>query len=189
MAPDPFFARRQSGGWVGGPVKKDKLFFFSSIEHNNQKGVFAPLPSDPLFQSFATLGTSPYVGTTLTERIDWRINAKHNAFVRYSHDGNNSFAPRSANELPSSWVSNTNWADSGVFSLISAFTPAVVNEFRYSMTFWSNQNNLPTAEPMSQLPRSGSARTSRWMAPASRSAIRPTLRNRACCAATSSPTT
>jgi len=145
FAPDPFFARRQSGGWVGGPVKKDKLFFFSSIEHNNQKAVFAPLPSDPLFQGFATLGSSPYIGTTLTERIDWRINAKNNAFVRYSHDGNNSFAPRSTNELPSSWVSNINWADSGVFSLISSFTPSTVNEFRYSMTFWSNKNALPSA--------------------------------------------
>jgi hypothetical protein len=146
LAPDPFFARRQSGGWIGGPVKKEKLFFFSSIEHNNQKGVFAPLASDPLFQGFATLGTSPYLGTTLTERIDWRVSSKHNAFVRYSHDGNNSFAPRSASELPSSWVNNKNWADSGVFSLISAFTPATVNEFRYSMTFWSNQNTLPTAD-------------------------------------------
>jgi hypothetical protein len=145
LDPDPFFARRQSGGWFGGPVKKDRLFFFTSIEHNNQKAVFAPLPSDPLFHSFATLGGSPYIQTTLTERIDWRINSKHNAFVRYSHDGNNSFAPRSANELPSAWVNNTNWADSGVFSLISAFTPLLVNEFRYSMTFWSNRNTLPTA--------------------------------------------
>lgn len=146
LAPDPFFARRQSGGWIGGPVKKEKLFFFSSIEHNNQKAVFAPLPSDPVFQGFATLGQSPYIGTTLTERIDWRINTKHNAFVRYSHDGNNSFAPRSANELPSAWVNNKNWADSGVFSLISAFSPSTVNEFRYSTTFWSNKNTLPTAD-------------------------------------------
>ncbi len=145
LTPDPFFARRQSGFWVGGPVKKDKLFFFSSLEHNNQKGVFAPLPSDPLFQSFSTVATSPYIGTEETERIDWRISSKHNAFIRYSHDGNNSFAPRSASELPSAWVSNVNWADSGVFSLISSFTPAVVNEFRFSMTYWSNKNNLPSA--------------------------------------------
>jgi hypothetical protein len=145
LTPDPFFARRQSGFWVGGPVKKDKLFFFSSLEHNNQKGVDAPLPNDPLFQSFSTVASSPYVGTEETERIDWRINNKHNAFIRYSHDGNNSFAPRNSQELPSAWVSNINWADSGVFSLISSFTPAVVNEFRFSMTYWSNQNNLPSA--------------------------------------------
>ena len=151
--PDPFFARRQSGFWFGGPVKKDKLFFFTSLEHNNQKGVYAPLPNDPLFQNFSTIASSPYVGTELTERIDYRITSKHNAFVRYSHDGNNSFAPRSANELPSSWVSNVNWADSGVFSLISAFTPAVVNEFRFSMTYWSNKNNIPSDSTMSRLPR------------------------------------
>jgi hypothetical protein len=71
--PSPFFARRQSGAWIGGPVKKDKLFFFSSIEHNNQEGVFAPLPTDPLFRSFATVAGSPYVGTEETERIDYRI--------------------------------------------------------------------------------------------------------------------
>lgn len=144
IEPDPFFARRQSGFWVGGPVKKDTLFFFSSLEHNNQKGVFAALPNDPLFQNFTTIASSPYIGTEETERLDWRINNKHNAFVRYSHDGNNSFAPRSSNELPSAWVSNVNWADSGVFSLISAFTPSVVNEFRFSMTYWSNKNNLPS---------------------------------------------
>jgi hypothetical protein len=145
LTPDPFFARRQSGGWVGGPVKKDKLFFFSSIEHNNQKGVYAPLPSDPLFQAFSVVATSPYIATELTERIDYRINSKNNAFLRYSHDGNNSFAPRSANQLPSAWVANNNWADSGVFSLITTFTPAVVNEARFSMTYWDNRNTLPTA--------------------------------------------
>ena len=146
LAPDPFFARRQSGGWIGGPIKKDKLFFFSSIEHNNQKGVYAPLPNDPLFRNFATIAASPYVGTNETERIDYRITPKHNAFLRYSHDGNDSFAPRGGNDLPSAWVSNVNWADSGVFSLISSFTASTVNEFRYSMTFWSNKNTLPTAE-------------------------------------------
>src|SRR5262249_45891670 len=51
--PDPFFARRQSGYWLGGPVKKDKLFFFSSLEHNNQTGVFSAFPGDPYFSHFA----------------------------------------------------------------------------------------------------------------------------------------
>src|ERR1039457_2974689 len=46
----PFFARRQSGFEVGGPVKKDKLFFFSALEHTNQVGVYSAFPSDPLFQ-------------------------------------------------------------------------------------------------------------------------------------------
>ena len=143
---DPFFARRQSGGWFGAPIKKDKVFTFTSYEHNNQRGVFSVLPSDPAFRNFATIGRSPYDGNQVTQRFDWRINQKHNAFLRYSHDGNSSFAPRGGGALLSSWVNNTNWADSGVFSLISSFTPVVVNEFRYSLTYWSNKNGLATAD-------------------------------------------
>src|SRR5262249_49911120 len=69
---------------------------------------------------------------------------RHTAFLRYSHDGNSSFAPREVNSLPSAWVRNTNYSDSGVFSLISSIRPSMVNEFRYSTSFWSNRNTVPT---------------------------------------------
>ena len=145
LNPDPFFARRQPGFWLGGPVKKEKLFFFVNYEHNNQKGVFDSLPNDPALQPLNALFGSPFVGNLVGARIDYRISEKHNAFVRYSHDGNNSFAPRGGG-LPSSWVSNSNYADSGVASLISTFSPTLVNEFRYSMTYWHNNNTIPTAQ-------------------------------------------
>ena len=102
-----------------------------------------------MLQAFGANAASPYHANELTERLDWRINAKHNAFLRYSHDGNNSFAPPGIGDLPSDWTVNTNWADSGVFSLISVITPATANEFRYSYTFWSNANAPP---PSSQCP-------------------------------------
>jgi len=140
----PYFARKQGGFWVGGPIKKDRLFFFSSLEHIAQTSLFSAFPSDPLFQAFGTNAPSPYHANELTERLDWRINAKHNSFLRYSHDGNNSYAPPGIGDLPSDWNVNTNWADSGVFSMISVLTPATVNEFRYSYTFWSNTNLPPT---------------------------------------------
>jgi hypothetical protein len=146
LAPDPFFARRQSGLWVGGPILKDRLFFFGSYEHNNQRGVFTALPSDPAFGSLARVTASPRHDNLADARIDYRLSRRHTAFVRYSHDGNDSFAPREVNSLPSSWETNVNWADSGVFSLISSLRPATVNEFRYSTTFWSNRNAPPTAD-------------------------------------------
>ncbi|HUO30931.1 MAG TPA: carboxypeptidase regulatory-like domain-containing protein [Bryobacteraceae bacterium] len=145
----PYFARQQEGYWFGGPILKDKLFFFSSLEHIKQTALFSAFPSDPLFQFLGTNTESPYNANELTERLDWRINAKNNAFLRYSHDGNNSFAPTGIGDLPSDWSTNTNWADSGVFSLISVITPATANEFRYSYTFWSNNNAPPT---LSQCP-------------------------------------
>jgi hypothetical protein len=141
---NPYFARQQEGYWIGGPIIKDKLFFFSSLEHIDQTALFSAFPSDPLFQNLGSNATSPYHANELTERFDWRINSKNNAFLRYSHDGNSSFAPPGIGDLPSDWNENKNWADSGVFSVTSVLTPATVNEFRYSYTFWSNTNNPPT---------------------------------------------
>jgi hypothetical protein len=140
----PYFARKDEGYWFGGPIKKDRLFFFSALEHIDQTALYSAFPSDPLFQALGTNAPSPYHANELTERLDWRINTRNNAFLRYSHDGNNSFAPPGIGDLPSDWNVNKNWADSGVFSLISVVTPNVTNEFRYSYTFWSNTNSPPT---------------------------------------------
>lgn len=145
LAPDPFFARRQTGLWVGGPVIKDRLFFFAAYEHNNQSGVFTSVPTDPAFSSLARVTSSPKHDDLVNARLDYRISAAHTAFVRYSHDGNDTFAPREVNSMPSAWEVNTNWADSGVVSLISSLRPTLVNEFRYSNTFWSNHNRPPNA--------------------------------------------
>src|SRR5260370_3313688 len=66
---DPFFARRQSGGWFGAPIKQDKGFTFTSYEHNNQRGVFSVLPIDPAFPNFAPIGRIPYHGNQVTQRF------------------------------------------------------------------------------------------------------------------------
>jgi hypothetical protein len=145
LNPDPFFARRQTGFTFGGPIKKDRLFFFTSYEHANQHGVFSANPADPAFKSFATVYGAPYYANQFDTRIDYHISQKHNAFLRYSHDGNDSLGQHADNSLPSNWAENTNFSDSGTFSLISAFTSNLVNEFRFGETFWNNQNHPPTA--------------------------------------------
>ncbi len=72
LAPDPFFARRQSGLWVGGPVVKDRLFFFAAYEHNNQNGVFTSVPTDPAFASLARVTSSPKHDNLVNARLDYR---------------------------------------------------------------------------------------------------------------------
>ena len=71
LNPDPFFARRQTGFTFGGPIMKDRLFFFTSYEHTNQDGVFSANPADPAFKSFATVYGAPYHGNQFDSRIDY----------------------------------------------------------------------------------------------------------------------
>src|SRR5260370_25089774 len=69
LASDPFFARRQSGLWFGGPVVKDRLFFFAAYEHNNQRGVFTSVPTDPAFSSLARVTPSPKPDNLVNARL------------------------------------------------------------------------------------------------------------------------
>jgi len=145
--PNPFFARRNGGVWVGGPAIKNKLFFFANYERTSQNGSYSVTPSSPQFAAFAANADSPYTGDLASMRLDYHLNDKHSMFVRYSHDGNNGYAPNSSTTFtqPSNWATNWNYADSGVFSLISSLKPSLVNEFRGSFVYWNNQKNPPTA--------------------------------------------
>lgn len=107
--PDPFFARRQPGFYVGGPILRNKLFFFTNFEHTNQASVVSVQPLAPEFAKFGQIAPSPYAGNQVTTRFDYRINQKHNWFMRYSHDGNHAIGPRSGSSLPSNWLKNVKW--------------------------------------------------------------------------------
>lgn len=143
--PDPFFARRQSGFYLGGPAKKDKLFFFVNLEHNNQDAVIPAQPLAPEFAKFGGIFSNPYTSNQISTRFDYRFNSNNNLFLRYSHDGNNSFGPRTANSLPSNWVKNVNWSDSSVGSLTTTLRPTLVNEARFAYTYWHNRNQFPSS--------------------------------------------
>ncbi len=139
---DPFFARRQGGFSIGGPIKKDKAFFFFNYERTSQAGVYVVQPDLPSVQGFATLTQAPYEGNQLTGRIDYRINDKHSAFLRFSYDGNSNSGPFTAAvpTLPSNYVANKNYVWQGLLSVTSILSPRLVNDFRFSYGYWQNRN-------------------------------------------------
>ncbi|MBI1787290.1 MAG: TonB-dependent receptor [Acidobacteria bacterium] len=146
LSPDPFFARRNPGFWFGGPIKKDRLFFFFNYEYMNQRQVFTVQPDLPSIQALAGNYGSPYRGKQLSARFDYNLSAKHNLFARYSHDGNQGYGPNSGAPLPSNWVRNRNWSDQTVFGMTSTLKPTLVNDFRFNYTYWQNRNLFPTNE-------------------------------------------
>ncbi len=143
LNPDPFFARRNPGFWIGGPIVKDKLFFFFNYEYMNQVQSYSVVPNLPSVAGLTGNFGSPYVGKTLSLRLDYRLNSKTSVFARYSHDGNSGFGPNGGAVLPSSWLNNVNWSDQSILGVTTAFKPTLVNDFRFSYAFWSNRNLFP----------------------------------------------
>jgi hypothetical protein len=140
LAPDPFFARRQSGFSFGGPIKKDKLFFFGNFEYTNQKGVYVVQPDLPSLAVFGAAAPAPYLGKSFGFKIDYHMSGKTTAFLRYSHDGNTNSGPFGTPVPPSNFVSNSNWVDQYLLGVTSILGPRVVNDFRFSYWYWQNRN-------------------------------------------------
>jgi len=146
LALDPFFARRNPGFYVGGPILKDKLFFFFNYEYMNQVQAVTVQPNAPSVSSLTGIFGSPYKGKQVSTRFDYRLNTKNTIFARYSHDGNNGIGPNGSGvPLPSHWLLNTNWADQSVLGWTSALRTNLVNDFRFNYQFWSNRNLFPTS--------------------------------------------
>lgn len=130
LNPDPFFRRHQSGGHVGGPVRRNRLFFFTSFEHHDQTGVVSVnVPRD-----FATLRgpfPTPYSGKLFSARMDIRLSSRHQALVRHTHDGNRTVTS-SMNALPSGWGVRTVRANQSLAAVTSVVSDRIVNDVRLS---------------------------------------------------------
>src|SRR5688572_927983 len=102
----PFFARRQAGFSLGGPLVKDRFFWFTNFEHNNQDGVFAVANNHPIFSKLDVVQPSPLNSSLLNVRLDGNINKRFNTFLRATGDWNDSVAPSGTNiSMPSNWFS------------------------------------------------------------------------------------
>lgn len=79
------FQRSQFGGNLGGPIQKDKLFFFMDAERTKQD-LRAPVPIDPSdpLASFSGGFGSPFRETNLLGKVDY--NLPHNAKLFYKYD-------------------------------------------------------------------------------------------------------
>jgi carboxypeptidase family protein len=89
---DYYFQRDQFGGSVGGPIIKNKLFFFADGERTKQDAFAAvSLAGSP----FATLGGGfgqPFRESNLLGKVDYNFGNGAKAFYRYSYFANSLFA-------------------------------------------------------------------------------------------------
>ena len=64
--PDPFFQRQQFGATLGGPIRKDRAFFFGAFERNEQRGVIATELVTPDFARLSRIVPSPTYADQVT---------------------------------------------------------------------------------------------------------------------------
>jgi hypothetical protein len=146
--PDPFFQRRQFGFALGGPILRDRVFFFGNYERNEQRGVVATTILETEFAHLSRITPSPYFGNQLSLRLDGRLSNEHTAFIRYSHDGVRAFGPSTLqpNAYPSFWSRQPGWADQSILGLTSTIRATLVNDFRFSYFYINSSQVEPTEQ-------------------------------------------
>jgi hypothetical protein len=81
--PSPY-QRNQDGGNFGGPILKDKLFFFLDAEHTNQNLLAPIVPAAP-FDVFTGNTATPFRETDYDARLDWQFWKNVHMFYRFSY--------------------------------------------------------------------------------------------------------
>ena len=159
------------GATVGGPIIKDKLFFFASAEYkkNSYPAAFYPGVDDATFVSAAVaqqIADQYYNMTGIREsfgakdietqslgllgRIDWNINDKHKFTFRYQYNGSSQDkANSSATTLyfNNSGYKQTNRTHSFVAELNSRISETLSNEARASYTRVRDWRDVPYQGP------------------------------------------
>jgi hypothetical protein len=140
--PTDDFRQYQFGGSLGGPVKRDKAFFFFAFDQNDGTSK-KPNRIDPrLIEIFAARFNSPNEegviertndATALLGKLDWNINNKNLLTVRHNYSRaeqvNGTF------DVPT-WGRSANGRESDnsnafITQLVTSFSPTLLNEFRF----------------------------------------------------------
>jgi hypothetical protein len=155
----------QFGGSIGGPILKDKLFFFASQENLLQRvyvtfrqttfsdlarsqavpAIRPLLAAFPAGQSHTADPLQDIVSGTLSSymnenfgnmRFDYVINNRHTAYVRYSREQGDAISP---SDISGSGTFNSTVPQNGLVDLTSVLNPTLINDFKFGYNSAKNR--------------------------------------------------
>jgi hypothetical protein len=142
----PPFDRQQYAFVLGGPIRKDRAWFFASFENRNQDGVVLvgerDLASRTIRRDFAD---SPLDDFLTTERVDWHPSQRDLLSFRYSFQRENGTAASTLVRSIGS-ASQRQTGENKSHSFLAAYervlSPHQVNSFKFSFSDFIN-DTLP----------------------------------------------
>ncbi len=159
----PEYSRQEFGGSIGGPIVRDRLFYFGALERFRERQnnlvdprVIPDLQAIPGIQ-FVNVISTPYDDWLATVKVDHNLTDDHNIFYRYSYQKNSS--PNDQVGVPARTdLTGGNTSDnelhSFVFNLTSTFSNSRLNQFAFHFQDFSNAILGVTSNPNLTFPGS-----------------------------------
>jgi hypothetical protein len=142
------FSRREYGGSLGGPIMKDKLFFFGAVERFKEESnnvvtqtALNQLNAIPGAEVLSEIPT-PYDDTLVTAKVDWHPASNHSLFARFAYQDQSS--PNDQIPVPATRdLNNGNTNNTTNYDFVASHTWSIggskLNQFAYHFQDFANE--------------------------------------------------
>ena len=147
----PPFSRQQFGGSIGGKIKRDKAFFFGTVEHTRERGNSIVSSTDQAqiaalsafgYQAVRFL-PQPFNDTQYTVKGDFNLTPKHTLVTRFAGQNNNGLNDQAGFLVVRTDLSGGNKTLNKLYSFLANETWTIntraVNQFIYQFSTFDNQ--------------------------------------------------
>src|SRR6266446_171227 len=152
----PPFDHEQYAFALGGPIQKDRAWFFGSFEYRNQDGAALVGVRDLSTRTIKrTFAGAPLNDLLSTERVDWQPSVQDHLFFRYSLQREDDVAPSTLDRAIGS-ASQRQASVNNTHSFLANYTRVLssrdVNSFNFSFSTFFNDIEPVTPGPQLTFP-------------------------------------
>ena len=156
LSETPPFDREQYAFTLGGPIKRDRAWFFGSVEFRNQDGAALVGVRDLATRTIRrTFAGAPLNDLLSTERVDWQPGVNDHLFFRYSLQREDDLSPSTLDRAigsASQRQSSTNNTHSFLANYTRVLNARNVNSFNFSYSTFFNDIEPVTPGPQLTFP-------------------------------------